>query len=464
MSRQLNALEKKIHSECASKSNKIISQKEVDALSSDPKARMDALNFLLKAGMIVALTDKNGTVSYRAVTKKELDVKKEISGDENLVLQAIQAAKNDGIWTKHLKSKTDLHQTIITRCLKSLEQKGLIKPIKSVKYPTRRLYILSHLEPSVEVTGGPWYTDHELDTEFIRMLLAACLRFISDRSFPKDESDAKPLFPISQAPTYPSATNVLSFLTKSRITETELGIDHVESLLDVLVYDGLIERLPAFGGISWSTAMADSDESDDNEDGDGTKKKKRKKTKAKEKAKEKKRKRRKDESDEESSEDERPKKKRKTKKAASDEDESSEDDEPKKKKKKKATSGSKKRKRDESESESASEEDEAGSSKRKKKRKHRQEASSSSSETEADETMEEEDAPRAARKSVEVRTGGAGNVYRAIRQEHVEPLQAWAQAPCAQCPQFEFCDPGGPVNPRGCEYYTQWLAAEEAAF
>lgn len=41
--------------------------------------------------------------------------------------------------------------------------------------------MLFHLEPSVEMTGGPWYTDKELDTEFIKLLSAACLKFIRDR-------------------------------------------------------------------------------------------------------------------------------------------------------------------------------------------------------------------------------------------------------------------------------------------
>ena len=40
---------------------------------------------------------------------------------------------------------------------------------------------MSHLEPSVEVTGGPWYSENELDTEFIKMLASACLRFIKDK-------------------------------------------------------------------------------------------------------------------------------------------------------------------------------------------------------------------------------------------------------------------------------------------
>ena len=41
--------------------------------------------------------------------------------------------------------------------------------------------MLAHLEPSVELTGGPWYTDNELDTEFIKLLSTACLHYIHDR-------------------------------------------------------------------------------------------------------------------------------------------------------------------------------------------------------------------------------------------------------------------------------------------
>ena len=41
--------------------------------------------------------------------------------------------------------------------------------------------MMAHLEPSVELTGGPWYTDNELDTEFIKLLCSACLRFVRER-------------------------------------------------------------------------------------------------------------------------------------------------------------------------------------------------------------------------------------------------------------------------------------------
>ena len=51
------------------------------------------------------------------------------------------------------------------------------------------------------------------------------------------------LYPISAAPPYPTASQVQAFLNKSRITETQLTVEHVEMLLNVLVLDGEIEKV-----------------------------------------------------------------------------------------------------------------------------------------------------------------------------------------------------------------------------
>lgn len=40
--------------------------------------------------------------------------------------------------------------------------------------------MLEGIEPSISLTGGPWYTDNELDTEFIDTLMKACLKLIRD--------------------------------------------------------------------------------------------------------------------------------------------------------------------------------------------------------------------------------------------------------------------------------------------
>jgi hypothetical protein len=51
---------------------------------------------------------------------------------------------NSGIWTKHIKAKTELHQTIIDRCLKSLVQKQLVKAVKSVKVSRYDFYLFKY--------------------------------------------------------------------------------------------------------------------------------------------------------------------------------------------------------------------------------------------------------------------------------------------------------------------------------
>lgn len=47
------------------------------------------------------------------------------------------------------------------------------------QFPTRKMYMLFHLTPSVEVTGGVWYTDNEFDSAFVRVLLDHVYNYIA---------------------------------------------------------------------------------------------------------------------------------------------------------------------------------------------------------------------------------------------------------------------------------------------
>ncbi|KAI0357863.1 hypothetical protein OH77DRAFT_1421993 [Trametes cingulata] len=534
--RKLNALEQKLHQAALADSKKTLTQKECEALIPDPAARTAALNFLLGTGLLKAMKDTKGAVSFRAVMKKELDVKKDMSGEESMILSYIQAAGNEGIWTKHLKAKTELHQTVIDRCLKSLTQKQLIKAVKSVKFPTRKIYMLAHLEPSVEMTGGPWYTDNELDTECIKLLCSACLRFIRDRSAPKQKggdpsSSSGLLYPISAAPSYPTAQQILTFLSKSRITETQLSVEHVEMLLNVLVLDGEVERVPAFGATMWDTsedpngAQASDDDRErsrrrkrKSRDDDDSPKRKRKRSKRSrstsesdsgsesesesesgsedEKDKRRRAKKRKSRDVSSASEDEdrerrrdRKRKKRSRDKGDDEDVEMSDEEERRKSKsrsKSKSKSKSKKRRKYDTESSSASDsgsgsESESGSdsgsesdsdadrrslSRSKSKSSSRSSKSKSKSKAKSKSKRSRSSSPAAGPShdfaDMQVDYGGGGAyMYRAVRQERA--AHGLSQAPCVRCPTFDFCKPGGPVNPQECTYYGTWLLAADVA-
>lgn len=195
---------------------------------------LDAVNSLLKQGLLQPYT-VGGTHVFEIVNKIQADKVSKLSHDEKIVYYAVASSLHEGIWIKHLKSKTLLHDTVIRNCLKVLIQNQYIKEVKSVKAPTRKLYMLQELQPSIEITGGPWFTDSELDSEFIHYLLMVCHKYIQKKSFPPDG-----IYPAGYS-NYPNAAEVFEFLQQSKITEVPLTVSHVQDLLNILIYDDAIE-------------------------------------------------------------------------------------------------------------------------------------------------------------------------------------------------------------------------------
>ncbi|PPQ77738.1 hypothetical protein CVT25_011173 [Psilocybe cyanescens] len=469
-----NEQESRLHQAALSSSKKEITARQAESIIPDAAARQQALNFLLGVGLLKGLTNSSGQLLFRAVSKEEIVATKGLGGEENLVLSHIKSSGNEGIWTKHLKAKTSLHQTVIDRCLKTLTQKRLIKRVPSVQHITRKIYMLEGIEPSISLTGGPWYTDNELDTEFIQNLTEACYKLIGDISFPKRRSGSEgALYPISNAPRYPTADSIRHSLRKARLTETDLSVEHVEMLLNVLILDGKIEKLPAFGSALWnSEAIGDGDSADEEEK--SSRKKKRKK--------------RDDGSDDEDSS---LKKKRKKRATSEDESESSDDEGTRKKKKKKKKSKAKaKAKAKDSDTDTDTDSETEVKKKKKKKRAHSSDSESSSDGgvhhrkenkkkkrkvfSESESSSEESDAKSRRKKSKSMKrsespttgfdafdTGSGGSVYRALKDEVT--TVGLTESPCGLCPSFEFCKEGGPVNPKECIYYEDWLAARTMA-
>ncbi len=73
--------------------------------------------------------------------------------------------------------------TTVNHAVKSLENKNLIKAVKVVKHPNRKTYMMANLQPSEDVTGGAFYTDGELDEEFIAQIKNWVDRYIVAKSW-----------------------------------------------------------------------------------------------------------------------------------------------------------------------------------------------------------------------------------------------------------------------------------------
>ncbi|KAI0336658.1 hypothetical protein GY45DRAFT_1237650 [Cubamyces sp. BRFM 1775] len=418
--RKLNVLERALHHAALAKPDKVISAQE--GLAPDTNARLAAVNFLLGTGLLTMLQGEKGKISsYRAVTQEELKLKKGLTDEETLVLYRIRAAGNEGIWTKHIKAKTQLHQIVVDQCLKSLTQKQLVKTVTDVRYPTRKTYIMANLQPALELTGGPWYTDKELDTEFIKLLSDVCLKLVQERSFPKmkqgDDSRRRRLYPLSHT-AYVTSEQILAFLQKSRVTETVLTVERVEMLLNVLVLDGKVEKIPAFHMPTWNP---DNESEDDIDDGPSSRhsSKKRKRSQAK--------------TSDDESDDNRSRKARGSKGRVQ------------------------KRRRDVSDSE---ESDHGGPSGSKKPKLDSDVSSGSDSDSDDDAAHPRTPISHRLRSDLvdlENAQSSGGVVYRAVHEERISSLGT-NQSPCVRCPTFDFCASGGPVNPQECVYHDPWLS------
>jgi len=319
--------------------------------------------------------------------------------------------------------------------------------------------MLEGIEPSVALTGGPWYTESELDTVFIETITKACLKFIRDVSFPKPRKEVKDgaLFPMSNAPRYPTAAQVHNTLRQARLTETELSVEHVEMLLEVLVLDGEVEKLPAFGASLWDSGVLDDGDSGAEDDGESRKKRKRRRSFSSDVETKTKRKKKRVDSD---SDDETERKLKRKKAGDSDSDSGSEKKRKKRKNKKNDSdesdsldTSSRKKKKKKAESDEESSEDEKASRKKKKKSTVKEESS-------------DDDRHRQKKRSLspfqlqDQYFGGV--VYRAVNQDRLN--LGWTEAPCSKCPSFDFCKEGGPVNPHECVYYADWLIAGTIVF
>jgi DNA-directed RNA polymerase III subunit RPC6 len=202
------------------------------------------------------------------------------------VYSLIDEAGSEGIWTKAIKTRANLHDAVFRAAIKALESKHMIADMKSVEHPTRKMYIKASLQPSTRATGGSWYTDNELDEDFIETICKVLYQYVKKRSWynsgdrgrkktPKkihrkvtveeakaardralggkekgEEREQVPkteyerLLPLPAGyQEYPTVDEMTAFILEKGVSkDCTLSSQEIEQLLDVLVYDGKIER------------------------------------------------------------------------------------------------------------------------------------------------------------------------------------------------------------------------------
>jgi len=199
-------------------------------------ALADAINALLQGHRLELFHNEGGHLVYRATSASNAQKYKGLTKEELLVFQTIQATGNTGAWSRDLKMRTNLTQPALAKILKNLEARKLIKAVRTVGAgASKKVWMDADLEPASHITGGSWYTDHELDAEFIHLLREACKGYVQRN---------------------PDATleDVAKFLNARKVSQVELQVKDFGQILDTLVLDAEVVRIRGPSGDKFRVA------------------------------------------------------------------------------------------------------------------------------------------------------------------------------------------------------------------
>lgn len=182
------------------------------------------MNELTACARLVMSKLDNKEVCYDLVSPQLAAKMVGLDPTARLVYQVIEKAGNKGIWTRDVRSQTRLQLPLLNKVYKALESRQLIKNVKTVS--SKKVYMLYDLRPATELTGGPWYTDQEFDHEFVQEMRSFLVKFV--RGMNKGRGV--------------TMQEIKDAIDTNKVSKESLGLEHVQSLVQSLAYDYLVEE------------------------------------------------------------------------------------------------------------------------------------------------------------------------------------------------------------------------------
>jgi DNA-directed RNA polymerase III subunit RPC6 len=148
-----------------------------------------------------------------------------LSKEENTVRIHVERHGTQGVWSRDLRRLSGLSHALFNKALKVLEGRNFIKNFKTVANKSKKMYITFDRDPSPEMTGGPWYSNGEFDSDFAAIIETLIMHQIAEQP-----------------------RTVAELLHLCAAVSDVLTHDIVQSVVDTLIYDGRVREEPATGG------------------------------------------------------------------------------------------------------------------------------------------------------------------------------------------------------------------------
>lgn len=154
----------------------------------DKKDMLPLIKYLTGQHLFRTLKTADRGLGWSVRPREAAKAIKALDKDERMVYEVIEASHTTGIWLKSIKNKLNgIAQPVVAKITKTLESQRLIKPVKSIKAPAQRVFMLFHLVPSEDVTGNSFFDAGDLDESFRDELLNLIVFWVRSQSWAEGE-------------------------------------------------------------------------------------------------------------------------------------------------------------------------------------------------------------------------------------------------------------------------------------
>lgn len=191
----------------------------------DKKDMLPLIKYLTGQHLFRTLKTADRGLGWSVRPREAAKAIKALDKDERMVYEVIEASHTTGIWLKSIKNKLNgIAQPVVAKITKTLESQRLIKPVKSIKAPAQRVFMLFHLVPSEDVTGNSFFDAGDLDESFRDELLNLIVFWVRSQSWAEGErkrhrrksSNKKEMAPREDAVVIEDAVNEIAVTGQKR--------------------------------------------------------------------------------------------------------------------------------------------------------------------------------------------------------------------------------------------------------
>lgn len=163
---------------CEEKFRKVFNQDELLDLCKDAglkkifdlKTLMPLVQTLSSGSLFITLKQKGGAVCWSLRPRDAAQQVQKLSAEEKMVYIMIEESHSSGVWVRNIKKRSNLTDQGLTKVTDKLCKLRLAKAVRNIRAPAQKTYMLYHLAPNDDVTGGSFYDGGELDENLVEEL------------------------------------------------------------------------------------------------------------------------------------------------------------------------------------------------------------------------------------------------------------------------------------------------------